>query len=92
MNNKISLSVVGHTSSLFLLISFVLCVSFDLLIPQYSMHAAWEKLLPGFEWLDWSSFAIGSVESYAYGWYISLLWVPLYNFFNSKRSSQEVVS
>jgi len=38
-------------------------------------------LLPGFEWISWKSFLLGAVESYGYGWYIALIWVPLYNFF-----------
>ena len=45
------------------------------------MYEAWQKLLPGFEWLTLKGFLIGLVESYAYGWYIALVWVPLHNFF-----------
>lgn len=75
------MTAVGHATSLLLAISFVLCVGFDLLFPEYAMFEAWRKLLPGFEWISWKSFFIGLVESYAYGWYVALIWVPIYNVF-----------
>jgi len=84
MKHKISLFAFGHATSLFILMSFVLCVVFDLFFPNHAMYSVWLKLLPGFEWLSWKSFLLGAVESYAYGWYITLIWVPLYNFFGSK--------
>lgn len=84
MSHKISLLAFGHASSLFISISFTLCVVFDLLFPQQAMYEAWLKLLPGFEWLNWQSFFLGLIESYLYGWFITLIWVPLYNFFGSK--------
>ncbi|MGJ8632235.1 MAG: DUF5676 family membrane protein [Glaciecola sp.] len=84
MTHKISLMAFGHASSLFISISFVLCVVFGLLFPQNIMYEAWQPLLPGFEWLSWQSFFLGLVESYMYGWFITLIWVPLYNFFGSK--------
>lgn len=41
---------VGHATSLFLVISFVLCVGFDLLFPAHAMFQSWQRLLPGFQW------------------------------------------
>ena len=79
MNRSISFSAFGHASSLFLALSFVVCVVGDLLMPAHEMHTGWQRLLPGFEWLTWGSFLLGLVESYAYGWYVTLIWVPLYN-------------
>ena len=38
-------------------------------------------LLPGFELLSWRSFVLGLVESFAWGWYVALIFGPLYNFF-----------
>ncbi len=79
MDRTLSLVGVGHATSLFLVISFTLCVVFDLVFPQHQMYPVWQKLLPGFEWLSLPSFLLGLVESYAYGWYLALIWVPLYN-------------
>lgn len=77
----LSLVAVGHATSLFLAISFALCVAFDLAFPLHAMYQSWQKLLPGFEWLTWKSFLLGLVEAYGYGWYVALVWVPLYNVF-----------
>ncbi len=79
MNRSVSLPAVGHATSLFLAISFTLCVIFDLIFPRHQMYPAWERLLPGFQWISFGSYVLGLVESYAYGWYLALIWVPLYN-------------
>jgi 2TM family of unknown function (DUF5676) len=85
MRQGISLKAVGHATSLFLAISFALCVAFDLLLPTHAMYQSWQKLLPGFEWISWKSFLLGLIESYGYGWYVALVWVPLYNVFSGKK-------
>lgn len=79
MKQGISLKAAGHASSLFLVITFSLCVAFDLLFPAHAMYGSWQKLLPGFEWISLGSFCLGLIESYGYGWYITLIWVPIYN-------------
>jgi hypothetical protein len=85
MKQGISLVALGHATSLFLAITFVLCVGFDLLFPAHAMFQAWQKLLPGFHWLSLGSFCIGLIESYAYGWYVALIWAPLYNVFALRK-------
>jgi hypothetical protein len=84
MKTGISLVAVGHATSLFLAVTFALCVGFDLLFPEHAMYRAWRDLLPGFEWLSWQSFSLGLVESWGYGWYFALIWVPIYNFFATR--------
>lgn len=79
-----SLIALGHTASLFLVITFTVCVVFDLAFPDMAMYGRWSKLLPGFEWLSWKSFFLGLAESYGYGWYFALIWAPLYNFFAAR--------
>ncbi len=74
--------------SLFLAITYVLCVGFDLIFPAQAMHANWERLLPGFTWLTWPGFVLGLIESYAYGWYVALIFGPLYNFFVMQSSAR----
>lgn len=77
----LSLTAVGHATSLFFVITFSLCVAFDLAFPGHAMYQAWQKLLPGFAWLSWKRFLLGLIEAYGYGWYGALVWVPLYNVF-----------
>lgn len=79
MKQGLSLSAVGHATSLTIAISFSLCVAFDLLFPSHAMYESWQNLLPGFEWISWQSFFLGLIESYGYGWYFALIWVPVYN-------------
>jgi hypothetical protein len=85
MNRGISLGAFGHATSLFLAITFMLCVGFDRLFPAYAMYQSWQRLLPGFTWISWSSFCVGVLESYGYGWFVALIWVPLYNAFACRR-------
>ena len=89
MKHKISLSAVGHATSIFLAVTFTVCVVFDLIFPDHAMYKSWIQLLPGFQWISWQSYLLGLIETYVYGWYFALIWVPLYNFFGSKpeRSS-----
>lgn len=89
MKTGIPLLAVGHATSLFLVISFILCVAFDLLFPDYAMYQSWQALVPGFVWISWKSFLIGLLETWAYGWYFALIWVPIYNFvaLNGERRS-----
>jgi len=87
MNRSLALGAFGHATSLFLAISFAICVAGDLLMPAHEMHSVWEGLLPGFTWISWGSFFLGLVESYSYGWYIALIWVPLYNVIVNRRAA-----
>ena len=86
MNSRLSLMAIGHATSLLLVITFIICVAFDLLFPDHAMYKSWQALLPGFEWLSWKSFFLGMVESYLYGWYIALIWTPLYNVVTSRHN------
>ena len=79
MKNTLSLSAVGHATSLFFSISFSLCVVVSLLFPAHTMAQSLQQLLPGFMWLTWKGFFFGLIESYGYGWYVTLIWVPIYN-------------
>ncbi len=72
---------LGMALSLFLVISYVICVS-TYLIPGLAIsHAMLTVFLPGFEFLSWQSFCLGLLESFAWGWYVAMIFGPLYNFF-----------
>lgn len=76
---------LGMSVSVFLVVSYVLCVIGYLLFPGLPIdHAALAIFLPGFKLLSWSTFLLGLVESFAYGWYIALIFGPLYNFFAAR--------
>ena len=65
-------------SALFSL-SFMLCVALDLIMPGFAMYPAWQALLPGFTWLSWPSFFLGLFETILYGLYVSIIFVPSFN-------------
>ena len=88
MEHSISFLAFGNATSLFLAISFALCVGFDLLFPAHTMYQSCQKLLPGCEWISWNSFLLGLAESYGYGWYVTLIWVPLYNVFSARSGGR----
>lgn len=83
---RIPVIAFGMSLGIFLALTFVLCVLFDLWFPGAAMYQTWLKLLPGFTWLTWPSFFLGLVESFAYGWYIALIFGPLFNFCASRFS------
>ena len=78
LNIKVVSWALATTTS----ISFLVCVSYGLATPEsLHMHAFLEQVLPGFKWLTLQGFFIGLVESFLYGAYAGLVYVPVYNFF-----------
>ena len=78
---RVPIVALGMSLGLFFAITFILCVGFELMFPKHAMYETWLKQLPGFTWLTWPSFFLGLVESFAYGWYVALVFGPLYNVF-----------
>jgi hypothetical protein len=61
-------------------VSFVVCVLFGLITPQsLHMHVFLQQVLPGFRWLTWWRFLLGLIESFLYGVYAAIVYVPIYN-------------
>lgn len=86
--SKLYILPIGHSLSLFLAITFVVCVLFGLIAPEkFEMHKAWSPLLPGFVWLTPMGFLIGLVEAYLYGWYIAVVFVPIHNFIQTRAQT-----
>ena len=82
----IPVAALGMSLSLFLAVSYVLCIIGYLILPGLPVkHEALAIFLPGFELLTWRGFVIGLVESYLWGWYIALVFSPIYNFFCARR-------
>lgn len=84
---RIPVVALGMSLGSFLALTFVLCVLFDLWFPALAMNPVWAPLLPGFTWISWASFLLGLIEAFAYGWYVSLIFGPLYNFFVTRSGT-----
>lgn len=74
--------------ALFFDVSFVLCILWGLALPR--VHAKGsdllEALIPGFTWLTPASFILGLVWSTLVALYIAAVFVPLFNYFEGRRS------
>jgi len=77
----LSIEAVGWSMSLFFLTTYLLCIALGAILPDWKWHEPWLQFFPGFEWLTMTGFFFGFVESFLYGWYVALIFVPFYNFF-----------
>ena len=85
--HAIPVLALGLGLSLFLVISYVPCVIGYLIFPNLPVNqAALAIFLPGFELLSWWTFLLGLVESFAWGWYVALIFGPPYNYFALRMS------
>ena len=74
------LKVVSWSLGIFAAISFVVCVIYGLLVPpSLHMAVALEAVLPAFTWLTVPGFLLGLLESFLYGVYAGLVYVPIHN-------------
>ena len=76
---------LGMALSLSLVITYVLCVIGYLVFPSLPIeHSALSIFLPGFTLLSWPSFFLGLIEAFGWGWYVTLVFGPIYNFFAAR--------
>lgn len=76
----LNLKVVTCSLGIFTAISFVLCVIYGLVVPpSLHMPQTLEAVLPAFKWLTFGAFVLGLVESFLYGVFAGLIFVPVYN-------------
>ena len=81
----LNIKVVTWSLAIWTTFTFLFCVAFAMLTPQsLAMHALLLQVLPGFEWFSWRGFFVGLFESFLYGAYAGLVYVPVYNFLHKK--------
>ena len=81
MMHPLNWKVMMWALGLFGAVTFVVCVAYGLLVPKaFHMVQLLEIAFPGFQWLSVGSFVLGLVESFLYGAYAGLVFVPIYNF------------
>jgi hypothetical protein len=86
INTTALLAIVplGMSLGSFLVITYVLCVLFGIFVFERGMHQLLAQLLPGFTWITWPSFFLGVLWSFLYGWYVAVVFAPLFNFFAAR--------
>lgn len=77
----LKMRVVSWSLGLFASLTYILCVVYGLAVPQrlHGMSAVLEAMLPAFKWLSIEGFLLGLVESFLYGAYAGVAFVPIYN-------------
>lgn len=85
---SLSIKVVGLTLALFLSIIYTICIVFCLIWPEFAMYKMWAPLLPGFFWINWQTFFLGLVESFIWGYFLTIIFVPIYNMLNRKMCKE----
>ncbi len=84
-NSQIPVKALGWSLGIFFGLTFAICVAFGLLFSGASMYQAWLPLFPWITWMSWPSFILGLVEAFAYGWFVALIFGPLFNYFSSRE-------
>jgi hypothetical protein len=86
--SRIAITALGSSLSAFFVITYVLCIIYGLAFADQGFHCTlMPMLLPGFSWLTWSAFFIGLAWVFAFGWYVALIFTPLYNFFAARSDA-----
>lgn len=82
----LSMRIVSWSSGIFTAITFILCVLYGMVVPErlHGMSAFLEMILPAFKWLTFGGFILGLIESFLYGAYIGVVFVPIYNFLSRR--------
>ncbi|HBY96735.1 MAG: DUF5676 family membrane protein [Ardenticatenaceae bacterium] len=83
------ITTVGWSLSVLLLVTYVLCVLWDLLFPGWAMYRVWQVLFPGFGW-SLGGFLIGLVETVVYGFYAAVVFVPVYNYLHRREMAADL--
>ena len=82
----LNIKIVSWSLGIFTAVSFVLCVVYGLIAPPslHPMATFLEMVLPAFKWLTFGGFCLGLIESFLYGAYAGLVFVPIYNVFTRR--------
>ena len=69
-------------------VSFVVCVLWGLLLPEpVHMHQFLQFVLPSFTWISWGSAILGVIESFVFGVYFGVVYVPIHNWLNRDKAA-----
>ncbi len=85
---RLRIRSVGLSLGVLLAVSYVLCLAWDLVFPGWAMYPAWQRLLPGFSWSA-TGLLIGLAETLLYGYYVALIFVPVYNYLHRQEVARE---
>lgn len=77
---RIPIAALGWSLGIFFAITYTVCVIFE------SMTSFWTPLLPWVDGISIQGYVLGAAETLLYGWFVALIFGPLFNFF-AERSA-----
>ena len=81
----LNIKVVTWSLAIWTASMFLFCVIYGLLTPSgVHMSAFLLQVLPGYESNSWRGFLYGLIQSFLYGAFGGLVYVPIYNFMHRK--------
>ncbi len=81
----LNIKVVTWSLAIWTAFSYIFCIIYGLVTPSGThMTVFLAQVLPGFEPNNWRGFFVGLIQSFLYGAYAGLVYVPVYNFFNRR--------
>jgi ABC-type transporter Mla maintaining outer membrane lipid asymmetry permease subunit MlaE len=80
----LSIKTVGLSLSALFLVTHILCALLALLFPGGVMQQFWQGMFPGVGW-SIVGFLIGVVWSVVFGFYIAVIFVPVYNYLHRRE-------
>ena len=86
----LNIKIVSWALGLWGAFTFLVCVLYGLIVPEsLHMHAFLEQVLPAFKWLTWPGFLLGLAESFLYGVYAGIVFVPIYNWLARRFATRD---
>jgi len=88
----LNIRVISWSLGIFTAFTFILCVLYGLVVPEklHGMAEFLEMILPAFKWLTFGGFLLGLIESFLYGAYVGIVFVPIYNFLSKRWCKYEI--
>ena len=78
----LNIKVVTWSLAIWITFNYIFYIVYGLLTPSsIHMSAFLQQFLPGFEPNSWRGFFVGLIQSFLYGVFAGIVYVPDYNFF-----------
>lgn len=81
---------IAWTLAIFATVIFAFDMLLGVLYPDWwMMQKIYEFLMPGFTFISWGTFFLGLFESFVGGFWLAVLFVPIYNYF-ARRAARDM--
>jgi len=82
---------IAWTLGTFAAAIFAFDILLGVLFPDWwVMQKIYEVLMPGFKFISWGAFFLGLLQAFVGGFWVAVLFVPIYNFFARLATNKRV--